>query len=92
MPSRQTVFAVLGIFPMYAAGLVYFVLYILSIGQAYSVSLIWALVAAIPIFGQLIWFGVRWQSVGLFNVNTYLLVIVFLLYGIGSFFAKFAEE
>ena len=67
-----------------ATGLVAGMTYLLCLGLYFGAiyasykynGLIWAIVTAIPVFSQLLWFGVMWASVGFFNWYTYLFVAV----------------
>jgi hypothetical protein len=54
--------------------------YILSVYQAYQSGGNW-LIIAIPVFGQIFWFGVRWKFFGFLNSYTYL-CLVFAVLGI----------
>lgn len=53
--------------------------YILGIYQSYQANgVFWAFVVAVPALGQLLWFGVMWQAVGLVNSFSVLLGVAML--------------
>jgi hypothetical protein len=81
--TSQTFGCVVGIGMMVLAPAVYG----LSIYQAYQSGGSWGIIA-IPIVGQLIWFGVRWSHFGFLNSYTY----VFLAFGLfGIVFSIFND-
>ena len=53
--------------------------YVVSVYQAYQSGGNW-LVVAIPLFGQIVWFVVRWHFFGLLNNYTYI-CLAFIVFG-----------
>ena len=63
--------------------------YFMSVYQAYQANgLGKALLIAIPGFGQFLWFGIMWQSVGFLNPFTYVVLTAFASFGTASLIAS----
>lgn len=66
----------------------------MSVFQCYTANgLWWTLpVALIPVFGQLIWFGIKWNAVGFLNLYTYLILAFAITFGLKYWLAILADQ
>lgn len=78
MTTRTTIAGLLA----FLGFLAFLAAYIGSIYICYKANgLLWSLLIATPVLGQLLWFGVMWQSSGFLNWYVYLLGSMGVLWG-----------
>jgi hypothetical protein len=68
-------------------------LYIIAVVMAYNArGIVWAIIAAIPMIGQMLWFGVMWGDRGFFNFYTGIAAVGIGLYLLGGYLLGRADK